>query len=202
MFKKKIDHTKFIFVVEDPLTVNTDILVNWTTTTLVEGDELFVRIFKEGGSLISREILRFKSAAQTQNVNMSQIVVTGSGILPCKRLLHAVLPNYRNKIEKAAKESHLVTTIDNIFYFIKNNKEDFESARTIAFTTIPTKVYGTLTQTSVSNYIRLIREHAINSKMREVYIICTEENYKIYQKEFNLQTTNRLQRFLQRLGFN
>lgn len=202
MFKKKIGHTKFIFCKEDPLTVTTDILVNWTTTALVEGDELFVRIFKEGGSLISREILRYKTAAQTENVNMSQVVVTGSGsVLPCKRLLHAVLPNYRIKAEKLAKESHLVTTIENIFYFIKNNQDDFESARTITFTTLPTKVYGKLTSTSVTNFISLILQHSQTLKMREVCIICTEENYNTYFKEFNLQTTNRFERFLQRLGF-
>lgn len=202
MFKKKIGHTKFIFTTEDPLTINSDVLVNWTTTALLEGDELFVRIFKEGGSLISKEILRYKSAAQTEHVNMSQVVVTGSGILACKRLLHAVIPNYRIKTEKDAKESCFVQTLQNVFYFLQHNKDEFESARTIAFTSIPTKVYGSLTQTSISNFIHEIKENSIRLKMREVYVVCTPENYKLYFNEFNLQTTTRFERFLQRIGFN
>ena len=122
-------------------------------------------------------------------------------MLPCKRILHAVLPNYRVKAEKMANESCLVTTLQNIFHFIQNNQEEFETARTITFTTIPTKVYGKLSKQSVTNYIKEIKDNSLRLKLREVYVICTEENYNLYQKEFNIQTTNRLQRFLQRFGF-
>ena len=197
MFSKKIQHTKFHFVKGDHLAYTSDVLVNWTSTSLLEGDEIFVRTVKEGGSLITKDLLHAKTLAQSPNVSMSQIVITSAGVLTFKKIIHAVLPNYRVKAEKEAKLSHLQTTLRNLFFAIQNNKDQLEIVRTITITTIPTKLYGNLTPACIPTFIDLIKTFSTQSKLRDVYIVCSEENYNIYTKEFNKQTSSKFERFLQ-----
>ena len=195
MFKKKIQHTKFIFTQDDPLTLHSDLLVNWTVTSLLEGDELFVRLHKEGGSLIAKDLLKYK--AQTPDIPLTTVLLTNSGILAARKILHCVLPNFRIKEEKEAKESYLSAAIENVFYFIKNHKQDFSSMRTIIFTPVPQKVYGRYTPTTIPLFIKLIRERAVEGNLREVQICCTTpEDYKAYSAEFQKQTFTKFEKFL------
>lgn len=197
MIKKKIGHTRFIITEGNPLLEETDALINWTVTSLMEGDQLFHLIHTEGGSQIKKELLRYLSAGQ---VAMSQVLVTNTGMLPARKLLHAVIPNYRIKEEKEAKTNLIMQTYYNVFTFVENYTSELEALRRLTFTPIPVKVFGTVTEKDISIFIKTLIERSTALKLREIKIICTPATYHLYAQEFQNQTTTRFERFLEKIG--
>lgn len=201
MFKKKINHTKFIFTKADPLTSATDAFVNWTVSSLHEGDELFIRLYKEGGSIINKEIAHWKTTSKVESATVCAVIITNSGILPFNKILHSVLPNYRVKEENVNKKAFLQKSIENIFTYMNLYNQNFETIRTITLTPIPSKVYGKYDSTTIPSFISLMIKLSLKENLREVHFVCNDGMYETYLKEFQYQSSSKWQRFLFSIGF-
>lgn len=206
--KKRINETNLFILQGNPLQEKTDILTNWTVPRLNGGDKLFFRIHEEGGSSIYKDCQRTLTRIADRDeiskkesiVPVGEVVVTTAGILPCKFIIHAVIPDYRSEQPAAEHLSLLGNAIQKTFVVITEYMAAKERITKVTFTPIPAYIYGSEhTTEAVQALISSLIKFAERSNLRTIRLICeTPEDYKLYSTEFYNQTTTGFKRFLDR----
>lgn len=209
--QKKLQHTKFIIEEGNILQSPSDVIINWTLPSLASGDETFFNLHKEGGAIIFKECQRaLMAVGHTRNdpnsplpasnyIPIGQAVITNSGILPARKILHVPIPYYKVKDENLDKEALLLQALANLYQHLSVFSKEKEPLRKIAFSPIPTKIYGGLTPKTLSTFISMAIEKGVNLKLREVKIIGDATTVRLYEEEFIKQTTTSLERFFTKI---
>lgn len=195
MYTFKIQNTKITVQTLDLKSIQTDILVNWTVPTLDSGDSLFMEIHKEGGSSIYKEcngaLAAFGKQAEdnTKYIQTGEAIITSAGILPVKKLVHVVIPNYRNKQEVNYKQNLLLGSINYMFALINEYSTTHSPLRKITITPVAEQIYGTLTKDDLKAFLKTVVTNANTYSLREVNFVCfddeqTKEYFEVLQNLF------------------
>lgn len=191
MFRYKIGKVNFVVTKGFVKSEKSDVLFNWTISDLSGGDDNFIEIHKEGGSSIYKEcqgaLERFGTVLtdKTKAIPVGEAIITSAGILPYKRIVHCVVPNYRNKEEKVNKESLFLSAVNYSFALLNDFAKNQTPLRKIALTPIPERISGEFDNKTVSQFVKLLVTNANSFAFREVKIICkTEKEYQLYQSTF------------------
>ena len=191
MIRKKIDKTKYIINIGDVTKseISSDVLFIWTSNSLLSGDETFIKIHKEAGTPVRRELNDIVTEYGNEDglgkftFAVTKGAITSSGKLSqYYNLLHCVLPNYRTE-RKDTIVSLIKQTIKNAFVYLDLYSEKQVLITKVVITPLPAKLCGELNSKELKEIVDcLIKE---SSKMKEVQIICTsEEELKLYEDAF------------------
>lgn len=195
MYTFKVQNTKITIQVSELKDINSDVLVNWTVPTLDSGDSLFIEIHKEGGSSIFKECngalaLHGKQAEDnTKYIQTGEAIITSAGILPIKKLVHVVIPNYRNKQEINYKQNLLIGGINYMFALVNEYSTTHSPLRKITLTPVSEQIYGPITKDELKTFLKTIVTNANTYSMREVNFVCfddkqAKEYFEILQSLF------------------
>lgn len=191
MFKHKINNVSFTVVQASVKNEKSDILFNWTISDLSSGDENFIEIHREGGSTIYKEcqgaLARFGKVLLdgTKAIPVGEAVLTDAGILSYKKLVHCVVPNYRNKEEKENKNNLFLSSVNYSLALINDYSKNHAIVRKIALTPVPERICGEFNTKLVKQFVKLLISNSESYGFKEVKIICkTEEEYNLYKSIF------------------
>jgi hypothetical protein len=192
MFKKKINGKKFIFIKGEVTKNNSDVLFNWTTGDLTAGDQNFIQLHREGGSVIYKEcqgaLAKFGISNEdgVKQIGVTQSVLTGAGILNYKKVAHIVLPNYRNKGEVNNIPGLIKASLVYAFTLLKEYGDQNDSPfRKVVLTPLPTSIVGQVDKGDIRDFFNTILSSAESANISEVKLIfSTEEEYELYLKTF------------------
>lgn len=152
-----------------------DAIVNAANSSLMGGGGVDGAIHRAGGAAILEECK--KIIAKQGSCPTGEAVITSSGNLPAKFVIHTVGPVWnggnRNEAEKLANCYRNSLTLA-----MKNN------IRTIAFPNISTGVYGYPKKQAAEIALHTVEEFVRNnSSILKVCFICfDEENFQLYQE--------------------
>jgi len=185
----------FKFVTQDICFNNfkTDILILWTSSSLLAGDETFINVHKEAGSSVKKEIYNIKYDYKLENFKFGDNVVTNSGILKIDKIIHSVLPNSRIITDKIKKQNLLTKTL----FSIKETIKYFESTNYkilhLTFLPLSGKIYGEVTDKDIELYLSYIC-----SEFKDFHTITivfnSEEERKKYLYIFNKKNNSFLKK--------
>lgn len=191
MFKHKTNNINFIVEKNIIKDVKSDVLFNWTVSDLSGGDDNFIDIHKEGGSVIYKECqgalaqYGVKNEEGVKIINVGEAVLTSAGILPYNKIIHCVVPNYRNKEEKENKDTLFISALNYSFALLNSYSKTHRVLRKVAITPLPERICGSFNSDMVGKFIKTILNNAQNFNFREVRIICkTDEEVELYKKAF------------------
>ncbi len=187
MYTFKVKNTKITIQVSDLKSIKSDILVNWTVPTLDSGDSLFMEIHREGGSSIYKEcngaLASYGKLAEdnTKYIQTGEAILTSAGILPVKKLVHVVVPNYRNKQEINYKQNLLLGGINYMFALINEYSTTHLPLRKITLTPVSEQIYGTFSKEELKTFLKTVITNANTYSLREVNFVCiNDEQAKEY----------------------
>ncbi len=187
MYTFKVKNTKITIQVSDLKSIKSDILVNWTVPTLDSGDSLFMEIHREGGSSIYKEcngaLASYGKLAEdnTKYIQTGEAIITSAGILPVKKLVHVVVPNYRNKQEINYKQNLLLGGINYMFALINEYSTTHSPLRKITLTPVSEQIYGTFSKEELKTFLKTVITNANTYSLREVNFVCiNDEQAKEY----------------------
>jgi len=181
MYTFKVKNTKITIQVSDLKSIKSDILVNWTVPTLDSGDSLFMEIHREGGSSIYKEcngaLASYGKLAEdnTKYIQTGEAILTSAGILPVKKLVHVVVPNYRNKQEINYKQNLLLGGINYMFALINEYSTTHLPLRKITLTPVSEQIYGTFSKEEFKTFLKTVITNANTYSLREVSFVCTND---------------------------
>lgn len=191
MFRYKVKDVAFVVVKSSIKEEKSDVLFNWTVSDLSGGDDNFIEIHKEGGSVIYKEcqgqLAQFGkiNAEGTKEILTGEAVITSAGILPYKRIVHCVVPNYRKKEEKDNKNSLFLSAVNYSLALVNDYSLTHLPLRKLALTPVPIRISGEFDKTLVKTFIKTLVDSGSNLKFKEIKIICkTEEEYNQYVSLF------------------
>lgn len=194
MFKYKIGRVKFVVTKSSLKTEKSDVLFNWTVSDLSGGDDNFMEIHKEGGSSIYKEcqgaLAQFGKVLtdRTKAIPVGEAVLTSAGILPYKKLIHCIVPNYRNKEEKDNKGPLFLSAVNYSLALLNDYSKNQLSIRKVALTPMPERICGEFDLKTTKQFVKLLITNAESFGFKEVKIICqTERDYQLYQSIFSLE---------------
>lgn len=169
-----------------------DMLFNWTVSDLSGGDDNFIEIHKEGGSIIYKEcqgqLAQFGRVITdgTKAIPVGEAVLTSAGILNYKKMIHCIVPNYRNKEEKDNKNSLFLSAVNYSLALTNDYSKTHQSIRKIALTPVPERICGAFDEKLVSQFIKALITNAESYGFKEVKIICkTEKEVELYKTLFS-----------------
>lgn len=191
MFKHKVNNITFILVKNSLKIEKSDVLFNWTVSDLSGGDDNFIEIHKEGGSVIFKEcqgaLAQFGKVAAngTKIIPVGEAILTNAGILPYKKIIHCVCPNYRNKEEKENKDSLFLSSVNYGLALLNDYSKAHQVIRKIALTPVPERICGEFSEKLVTQFVKLLISNANSYNFKEVKIICrTEGEFDLYKTIF------------------
>lgn len=191
MFTFRLGKTRFNIKTTSIKEAQGDVLFNWTVPALSSGDPRFMEIHKEGGSVINKECQGALDQYGKDDgtgvlvIPVGEAVLTGAGILPTKKILHLVTPNYRIKDEEVNKINFLLSGLNYAFALINEYSVSHSPLRKILYTPVAERICGDLTEQQQKAILQVLVNNAKQYSFREVTILCSsEEEYSYYKKLF------------------
>ena len=175
--------TTFNFSVKPLSEIKTDILILWTSSSLLAGDENFVAIHQEAGSILRQEVYNIKYEYGTENFKFSHNIITSAGFLKIDKLIHSVLPNYKIIVKDEDRRSLLERTLFNIRETIVCFEEKNYLVLNIAFLPISEKIYGKVDKKTITTYLEYIVDNFKGFHSIDL-VFNTEEEKEKYFKVF------------------
>ena len=161
---------------------NSDIIVNTCNKHLDHGGGMSFAISKAGGPSVQQESDQY--VKQNGPLSTGDVVVTDSGFLKCKKILHAVGPQWKKQ-----KKDGSITFLKNVFWRIYNIALSLK-AKSVAIPAISAGVYGVpkevCAQTTFS-FINELDENLTSKKTGpfEIRLVNIDpETIKIFRQEF------------------
>lgn len=170
---KLINKFKFEIILGDITTLKCDAIVNAANPSLMGGGGVDGAIHRSGGKTIIEECKEI--IATIGSCRTSQAVITNSGNLPCKKVIHTVGPIWyggdRNE-ENLLKDCYI-----NSLKIAEENK-----INTIAFPNISTGVYGYPKEPAAKVALQTVDNFMSETdEISSVIFVCFDkENFNIY----------------------
>lgn len=160
MFKIKYKKVKYVFLVGDITKEKGDVLINWTTPGLDQGDKIFEKIHKAGGSIVFKNCLKALSIYGTKESHKTKLLETDSflssaGILEVSRLLHCALPNYRDYKQEQA-DKMCIETLNKALFRIKETQNISNPISTLVLRPAPNSIIGNLSYQTKKEFMSLL----------------------------------------------
>jgi O-acetyl-ADP-ribose deacetylase (regulator of RNase III) len=202
MFSKKINNITILVEVGNITKSDVHAIINWTRGNLKEGDDKLREIHLEGGSVIYKDCQSALDLYSPDRVDLAiqtgRSIITRSGILPCKRVIHCVLPFHKIKVERENRQVLLKECISGIFLLTKMWTEQKEALRKIALTPPTPVIYGDnlqeIAQITIQTLLETI-QNSDNNYLRTITILCDNENeLNLYKRMIYIYTTSTIQR--------
>jgi len=191
MFTFRLGKTRFNIKTTVIKEAKGDVLFNWTIPALSSGDPRFMEIHTEGGSVINKEcqgaLAQFgkDDGKGILAIPIGEAILTGAGILPAKKILHLITPNYRIKEENENKTNLLLSGLNYAFALINEYSVSHSPLRKILFTPVAERICGDLTDAEQKAILQVVVNNAKQYEFREVTILCaSEEEYEYYKRLF------------------
>lgn len=152
-----------------------DAIVNAANTSLLGGGGVDGAIHRAAGPTLVEECQKIRN--RQGGCKTGEAVITHAGNLPCKFVIHAVGPVWKDGNHKE----------DELLYNAYHNSLVLASAnnlKSIAFPNISTGIYGFPKKRAAKNAIQAVKDYlSEDESIAEVKFICfDEENYNIYKK--------------------
>src|SRR5690606_8106567 len=152
-----------------------DAIVNAANTSLLGGGGVDGAIHRAAGPALVEECQKIRN--RQGGCKTGEAVITHAGNLPCKFVIHAVGPVWKDGNHKE----------DELLYNAYHNSLVLASAnnlKSIAFPNISTGIYGFPKERAAKNAIHAVKDYlSEDESIAEVKFICfDEENYNIYKK--------------------
>ncbi|WP_433896810.1 O-acetyl-ADP-ribose deacetylase [Sphingobacterium mizutaii] len=152
-----------------------DAIVNAANTSLLGGGGVDGAIHRAAGPALVEECQKIRN--RQGGCKTGEAVITHAGNLPCKFVIHAVGPVWKDGNHKE----------DELLYNAYHNSLVLASAnnlKSIAFPNISTGIYGFPKERAAKNAIQAVKDYlSEDESIAEVKFICfDEENYNIYKK--------------------
>lgn len=200
--QKIIKNKKFIFTLSKIEEINTDALILWTTPELNSGDNFFVKVHKEAGSLLYdgciEACLKYGSpTSKTKVISPGQVVITEAGNLNVYNVIHCVLPNYRDKMQEKNKKALINNCILSIMELIKAYSEVEIKINTLSIPPISTNLYGEIADEDLINYFETIIK--LSSVKKVFFVFENQEELDKYFEVFNKMTTPFYERIINKI---
>ena len=201
MIRKKIDKTKYIINIGDVTKseISSDVLFIWTSNSLLSGDETFIKIHKEAGTPVRRElndiVTEYGNEDQVGRYTfpVTKVAITSPGKLTqYYNFLHCVLPNHRSE-DKKVIVSLIKQTLQNAFSYCDLYSERQVLISKIVLTPLPSKIVGELTSKDLREIMSFLIERT--KHLKEIQIVCTTtEEEMLYENAFLSVTVSFLER--------
>lgn len=152
-----------------------DAIVNAANTSLLGGGGVDGAIHRAAGPTLVEECQKIRN--RQGGCKTGEAVITHAGNLPCKFVIHAVGPVWKDGNHKE----------DELLYNAYHKSLVLASAnnlKSIAFPNISTGIYGFPKERAAKNAIQAVNDYlSEDESIAEVKFICfDEENYNIYKK--------------------
>ncbi|WP_067145477.1 O-acetyl-ADP-ribose deacetylase [Pseudotamlana agarivorans] len=158
--------------------LDVDAIVNAANTSLLGGGGVDGAIHRAGGIQILEECKQIR--AKQGGCNVGEAVITSSGNLKAKFVIHTVGPNWNNGNSNEAEK--LKNCYINSLKLAQENK-----IKTIAFPNISTGIYGYPLEEAAEIAIKTITEYS-SSKIESITFVCfSDDNYSIYNRKLNIK---------------
>lgn len=156
-----------------------DAIVNAANTSLLGGGGVDGAIHRAAGPSLLDECQQIRN--RQGGCKTGQAVITHAGNLPCKFVIHAVGPVWKNGNHK--EDDLLYSAYHSSLVIASKNK-----VRNIAFPNISTGIYGFPKERAAKIAIQAVKDYLIEDEsIGEVIFICfDDENFKIYQKSLDI----------------
>lgn len=158
----------------DITTIETDAIVNAANTSLLGGGGVDGAIHRKGGTKILEECIAIRN--KQGGCNVGEAVITSSGNLPSKYVIHTVGPVWNG--DKEEKKKLLENCYQNCLELAVKNH-----IKTIAFPNISTGIYHFPKDKAATIAIETVSNFNQKDKIDEVVFVCfDDDNYDLYQK--------------------
>ena len=167
----------------DITSLEIDVIVNAANSSLLGGSGVDGAIHKKGGPSILQECQKIRN--KQGGCKVGQAVITNSGYLPCKFVIHTVGPVWKN-----GKENEKELLYSSYLNSLKL-AEDIR-AKTIAFPNISTGTYRFPKLEAAQIAVKTIMHFLDNCESLEkvIFMCFDEENYHIYQNILRIEKQN------------
>lgn len=182
------------FTIQNISDNKSDVLILWTSSSLLAGDESFVKIHNEAGSTVRKEVYNIKYDYNTNNFKFGDNIITNAGFLKTDKLVHSVLPNYKIISDKKQRLALLKTTLYNISETLKYFEKTNYKVLNITFLPISTKIYGEVDKETINVFLSCIIDFF--KDFHSITIIFDDEKDK--QQYFNVFKRKKIY-FLQKI---
>uniref|UniRef100_H0WJD0 Poly(ADP-ribose) polymerase family member 9 n=1 Tax=Otolemur garnettii TaxID=30611 RepID=H0WJD0_OTOGA len=173
-FRKKLTPRLELSVWKDDLTTHVvDAVVNAANEDLIHGGGLAGALVKVGGFEILEESRKIVS--RSGKIPVGEIAVTGSGKLPCKEIIHAVGPIWR-EMDPQGCIHKLQTAIINILDYVMYRNTSIE---TVAIPAVSSGIFrfplDLCTQTIVDTIQFNLQNKQMVGNLKEIHLVSNED---------------------------
>jgi O-acetyl-ADP-ribose deacetylase (regulator of RNase III) len=194
----------FIFSLQNIKDHKTDVLVFWTSRSLLAGDESFLEIHSSAGSSLKKEVYNIKYDYQQDKFNFGDNIITKPGILLTDKLIHSVLPNYRVIENKKSRQNLLKRTFFNISKTIEEFEKQNYKVLNITILPLSSKIYGDIEKKDIKLFFNYISQ--CFEKYHSVTILFNSEDeknqYERIFKKVNKNYFQKVKEYARNFGFN
>ncbi|XP_023372078.1 poly [ADP-ribose] polymerase 9 isoform X2 [Otolemur garnettii] len=174
VFRKKLTPRLELSVWKDDLTTHVvDAVVNAANEDLIHGGGLAGALVKVGGFEILEESRKIVS--RSGKIPVGEIAVTGSGKLPCKEIIHAVGPIWR-EMDPQGCIHKLQTAIINILDYVMYRNTSIE---TVAIPAVSSGIFrfplDLCTQTIVDTIQFNLQNKQMVGNLKEIHLVSNED---------------------------
>jgi O-acetyl-ADP-ribose deacetylase (regulator of RNase III) len=185
--------TVYNFLTKDIKEIKTDVLIFWTSSSLLAGDEKFIEIHNAAGSSLRTEVYNIKYNYKLENFKFGENIMTSAGILYIDKLIHCVSPNCR--IQDNSK--HKLSLLSRTLYNIKSKITAFEDLNykflNVTFLPLSEKIYGPVTNKDLKFFLENIYTNFSN--FHEVTFIFSDKQEQMrYKRIFKKINKTRLKK--------
>ncbi|UTW62163.1 O-acetyl-ADP-ribose deacetylase [bacterium SCSIO 12741] len=157
-----------------------DVIVNAANSSLLGGGGVDGAIHRAAGPELLEECRTIRR--KQGGCEVGEAVMTGSGALPCKRVIHTVGPVYNQGGQD--KERLLAACYSNSIQLLL--KGGYEK---IAFPNISTGIYRFPKELAATIAVETVLQFKNERALKKVVFVCFElENYQLYTNLINQQT--------------
>jgi O-acetyl-ADP-ribose deacetylase len=154
-----------------------DVIVNAANSSLLGGGGVDGAIHRKGGKQILDECITIRN--KQGGCKVGEAVITTSGNLPSKNVIHTVGPRWNSK-----EDARMIELLGNC-YFNSLKLAEKHGLKTISFPNISTGVYQFPKQLAAEIAISSIEKFE-SEVITDVYFVCfDEENFNIYNNLIN-----------------
>lgn len=157
---------------EDITTIEVDAIVNAANTSLLGGGGVDGAIHRKGGKLILEECQEIRN--KQGGCKVGESVITNSGNLPSKKVIHTVGPRWNNG--KSNEDNKLESC-----YLTSLKIAEENNLKSIAYPNISTGIYKFPKLRAAKIAIETVKKWK-SDKLEKVFFVCyDEDNFKIYE---------------------
>ena len=160
----------------DITTLKVDAIVNAANSSLMGGGGVDGAIHRAGGAAILAECREIRSKEYPHGLPTGQAVITGSGRLPCRRVIHTVGPvwhgggqNEREQLADAYRNSLALAAKNHL--------------NTLAFPAISTGVYGFPREEAAKIAAEVVRDFLGDSPLPKevVFVFFSDDDLELFR---------------------